>query len=126
MLVGVAAAVDVTYIHADGPEPTAARTFTSVVGGCSLTIFTAEVVVKTVACGFQPQRYLTDADDGVYNAVDFGVIVTSFVFISSSDHVTITISRLVPRAVLFHMPAQWVCGGVGHISACRGGSRGVR
>ena len=78
------------------PTPAAARRFLAGVEYVSLVAFTAEVVVKVVACGERPSAFATDPEDGAFNLFDLAIVVVSIGFAATGGSgSTVAVGRLL-------------------------------
>lgn len=86
-LVGIATMVQLEFIEEDDADSSQSlhqqrlATFLDVAQALTLTVFTAEVVVKIAAEGRKPMRFFTDQDDGAFNTFDFFVVAISYAFL---------------------------------------------
>ena len=62
----------------DQLPPDGVQFFLDFVKWLSLCVFTAELLVKIVACGPRPDRFFTDPEDGNFNLFDFIIVALSF------------------------------------------------
>ena len=96
LMVGICTGLDVE--NRDGnPGVTA---FVDVVSVVTSAVFTIECVLKIVAEGKKPGRYFTDPNDGVFNTMDFGIVLVSYAFMGSSSASTIVVLRMLRLARL--------------------------
>ena len=96
VVVGLATAVQLSFAP-DEPLPPGVGLFLDGTQAVSLTVFTAEVVVKVVACGEAPLMYFLDPDEGQFNTFDFAIVVFSLVFAldPSTDGSGVAVGRLM-------------------------------
>ena len=91
LLVGIATGVDL-----DNEEPTESiADFVKVTAIFTLSVFTAECVLKIISYGYSPQTFFTDEEDGSFNTFDFIIVVLSFCFLGSSEQGAVSALRLL-------------------------------
>ena len=69
----------------------------------SLVAFTAEVVVKVVACGERPSAFATDPEDGAFNLFDLAIVVVSIGFAATGGSgSTVAVGRLLRLVKVYY------------------------
>jgi hypothetical protein len=78
----------------DQLPPDGVQFFLDFVKWLSLCVFTAELLVKIVACGHRPDRFFTDPEDGNFNLFDFIIVALSFALMNERGSI-IAVCRLL-------------------------------
>ena len=97
LLIGVATGIDLENNGRDDwaqGNVDAVSLFTTVV-------FTAEVVLKIITEGYEPQQFFLDAENGYFNLFDFLIVAGSFALMGSNSSGTIGALRMLRLIRLF-------------------------